>query len=396
MAVAAKKKGKRTVVLNMGPQHPATHGVLRVILELDGEIIVNAEPDIGYLHTGIEKLSEFHNYTQNITHYPRMDYLAPMNNELAYCLAVEKLIGLEVPKRARYIRVLMSELTRLNSHLIWLGTHALDIGAMTVFLYCFRERERILDMYEAIGGQRMMTTYFRIGGLAADIPDGFREMVTSFADDFPARLAEYEGLLTKNPIWLKRTQGIGKISAEEAVEFGLSGPVARASGVHWDIRKDTPYSSYEDFDFNAVFGTEGDVYERYLVRIEEMRQSLRIVRQAVDNMPDGDYSARDGKYVPPTRDRINASMEEVIHHFKIWTEGIKPPAGEAYAAVESGKGELGFYIVSDGSARAVRVKVRPPSFVNLSSLAKLCKGHLIADVVAIIGSLDIVLGEIDR
>ncbi len=388
------------IILNMGPQHPATHGVLRLALRVEGENIVECVPHIGYLHTGIEKLSEHHNWTQNITHFSRMDYLSPMNNEFAYCLAVEKLIrDLEVPKRAQYIRVLMSELTRIISHLVWLGTHALDIGAMSVFLYCFAEREKIIDLYEMIGGQRMMTSYIRIGGCAMDIPDGFEERVRAWAKDFPRNLEIYHNLLTKNPIWKERTVGVGYLDAETTINYGVSGPIARAAGIDWDLRRDNPYSSYEEFEFDVPVEDGCDVYSRYLVRMEEMRQSHRIVLQALDKIKDtepGTYISKNYKYAPPRREDINSSIEELIHHFKYWTDGIWVPPGEAYGYIEASKGELGFYCVSDGSAHPLRVKVRGPSFSNLSALPEMVKDHLIADVIAIIGSIDIVLGEVDR
>ncbi|OPX23835.1 MAG: hypothetical protein B1H03_00435 [Planctomycetales bacterium 4484_113] len=399
--IASSEMGPaRHITLNMGPQHPATHGVLRLALELDGENIVDCIPHIGYLHTGIEKLSEHHNWTQNVTHYGRMDYLSPMNNELAYCLAVERLIpDLEIPKRAQYIRVLMSELTRIISHLVWLGTHALDIGAMSVFMYCFAEREKILDLYEMVGGERMMTAYIRIGGCAADVPEGFEEAVQGWARDFQHNLDINHNLLTKNPIWKERTVGIGVLGREESINAGISGPLARAAGVDWDLRRDNPYSSYEEFDFDIPVETAGDVYSRYLVRMEEMVQAHRIVLQALEKIREtepGTHVSRNYKYVPPRREDIDASIEGLIHHFKYWTEGIPVPTGEAYGFIEASKGELGFYLVSDGSARPVRVKVRGPSFSNLSALPRMVQGHLIADVVAIIGSIDIVLGEVDR
>lgn len=390
----------KTIILNMGPQHPATHGVLRLALELEGERIVDCVPHIGYLHTGIEKLSEHHNWTQNVTHYSRMDYGAPMNNEFAYCLAVEKLIpDLDVPKRAQYIRVLMSELTRIISHLLWLATHALDIGAQSIFLYCFAEREKILDLYEMIGGQRMMTSYIRIGGCALDMPKEFPDAVRSWAKDFLQNVQIYEDILTKNPIWKERTVGVGVIDAETAKSYGVSGPIARGSGINWDLRKGASYSSYEEFDFDVPVFDGCDVYSRYLVRMEEMRQSYRIILQALDKIADtepGTYLSKNYKYAPPRREDINSSIEELIHHFKYWTEGIWVPPGEAYAYIEGSKGELGFFCVSDGSAHPVRVKVRGSSFSNLSAIAEMVKGHLVADVVAIIGSIDIILGEVDR
>ncbi|OGK09262.1 MAG: NADH dehydrogenase [Candidatus Riflebacteria bacterium RBG_13_59_9] len=389
----------RRIVLNMGPQHPATHGVLRLALELDGENIVKCVPHLGYLHTGIEKLSEVHNWTQNITHYPRMDYLSPMNNELAYCLAVEKLLGVEVPLRAQYVRVLMSELTRVISHLVWLGTHAMDVGAMTVFLYTFAEREKILEMYELIGGQRMMTSYMRIGGVKDDMPEDFPKAVRAWANDFAKQLGIYHGLLTKNPIWRQRTMGIGAMDRETSLSYGLSGPLARAAGVDWDLRRDNPYSSYEEFEFDIPVEQDGDVYSRYLVRMEEMVQAQRIALQALDKIAQtepGTHMREDYKMAPVPRNGINASIEELIHHFKYWTDGVWVPAGEAYGFIEASKGELGFFVVSDGGARPQRVKIRGPSFVNLSALPEMVQGHLIADVIAVIGSIDVVLGEVDR
>ncbi|NLX08926.1 MAG: NADH-quinone oxidoreductase subunit D [Chloroflexi bacterium] len=385
-----------TMVLNMGPQHPSTHGVLRVLLELDGETIVSCVPDVGYLHTGIEKNMEAKKYEQALVMTDRTDYLNNLGNNLVYCLAIEKLANLDVPPRAQYLRVLLAELTRINSHLVWLGTHALDIGAMSVFLYCFREREKILDIFEMISGQRMMTSYIRPGGVWRDVPPEFEPAVRAFIDDFPAKIDDYENLLTNNPLWLDRTEGVGFITAEDAIRYGCSGPVLRASGVNWDIRKALPYSSYEDFDFDVPLGQHGDVYDRYLCRIEEMRQSLRIVRQALDNLPDGPSRSNNRKYVPPPRSELGHSMEAVIHHFKLWTEGYRPPKGEVYVRVESPRGELGCFLASDGTPKPWRVHFRTPSFVQLSALPKLSDGHLIADLVGIIGSIDIVLGDCDR
>ena len=386
----------KVMTLNVGPQHPATHGVLRVQIDLDGETILRAEPIIGYLHTGIEKNMEAKTYTQAITMTDRMDYLAPMSNNLVYVLAVEKLMGVEVPLKAQYIRVLLTELTRINSHLVWLGTHATDIGAMTMLLYCFREREKILQIYEFVSGVRMMSSYFRIGGLAQDVPSGFDKRVKEILDTFPARFDEYEGLLTENKIWKNRTIGIGKISAEEAIKSGLSGPLLRASGVNWDIRKSDPYSSYDKFEFEVPLGQNGDTYDRYKCRVTELRQSLRIVRQALEGMPEGNYITTDRKVAPPSKDEVLKNMEQLIHHFKYWSEGIKPLVGDAYVSIESPKGEIGCYVVSDGSPKPYRVHFRPPSFINISALNKLVKGHMISDLIAIIGTTDIVLGEIDR
>jgi NADH-quinone oxidoreductase subunit D len=385
-----------TMVLNMGPQHPSTHGVLRLMLELDGEEVVNCVPDIGYLHTGIEKNMESKRYEQSIVMTDRMDYLNPMGNNLVYCLAMEKLIDLDVPPRAQVLRVLLAELTRINSHLVWLGTHALDIGAMSVFLYCFREREKVLDIFEMVSGQRMMSTYFRPGGLWRDVPEEFEPAVRDFIDYFPPRLDDYEKLLTANPIWLDRTQGIGFLSADDAIRLGCSGPVLRGSGVNWDIRKAIPYSGYENFEFDVPLGQHGDIYDRYLVRMEEMRQSLRIVQQALDNLPGGLFRSNNRKYVPPPRSELGTSMEAVIHHFKLWTEGFSPPAGEVYVRVESPRGELGCFLAGDGSPKPWRVHFRTPSFVHLSALPHMAKGYLIADLVGIIGTIDIVLGDCDR
>ena len=384
------------VILSMGPQHPSTHGVLRMVLELDGETVVRAMYDIGYLHTGFEKSFEDKTYSQGITLTDRMDYLSPLSNNLGFCLAVEKLLDIEIPVRAQWIRVLLTELTRIQSHLVWLGTHAIDLGAMSVLLYCFRERETILHIFEMVSGQRMMTSYFRIGGLALEPPLGWLKYVEKFVKAFPARLKEYEDLLTKNPIWLKRTVGIGTLTADEAIAWGLSGPSLRGSGVDYDIRKKEPYSSYEKFDFKVSTRPEGDVYARYLVRIEEMRQSLRIVQQAMDGIPEGPIKANAPHIVLPDRESMKTSIEALIYHFKIVTEGFHPPVGEVYQAVESPRGELGFYMVSDGSPKPFRCHVRAPSFANLQALPKMIEGRLIADVVACIGSIDIILGEVDR
>ena len=384
------------VILSMGPQHPSTHGVLRLVLELDGETVVRAMYDIGYLHTGFEKSFEDKTYSQGITLTDRMDYLSPLSNNLGFCLAVEKLLDIEIPARAQWIRVLLTELTRIQSHLVWLGTHAIDLGAMSVLLYCFRERETILHIFEMVSGQRMMTSYFRIGGLALEPPLGWLKLVEEFVKAFPARLEEYEGLLTKNPIWLKRTVGIGTLTADEATGWGLSGPSLRGSGVDYDIRKKEPYSSYEKFDFKVATRPEGDVYARYLVRIEEMRQSLGIVQQAMDGIPEGPIKANAPHIVLPDRESMKTSIEALIYHFKIVTEGFHPPVGEVYQAIEAPRGELGFYIVSDGSPKPFRCHVRAPSFANLQALPKMVEGRLIADVVACIGTIDIVLGEVDR
>ncbi len=385
------------MVLNMGPQHPSTHGVLRVILELDGEIVLKAKPVIGYLHTGIEKSCESKTYSQCITLTDRIDYLAPLSNNLGFCLAAEKLIGIDVPKRAQYIRVLLTELTRVSSHLVWLGTHAIDLGAMSVFLYCFREREEIMKIYEYVSGQRMMTSYFRIGGLALEPPPGWLDKVKRVIDAMPGHIDEYEDLLTENRIWIGRTKGIGMLSAENAIAIGASGPLLRASGVAYDVRKAFPYSSYDEFDFNVQTANGCDCYARYQVRVAEMRESLKIIRQAMDRIPaQGPFRAELPGIIPPSREEMKTSIEGLIYHFKIFTEGFAPPAGEVYQAIESPRGELGVFMASDGSPRPYRVKFRTPSFINLQSLPMLCEGRLIADVVACIGTTDIVLGEVDR
>ncbi|HKO03995.1 MAG TPA: NADH dehydrogenase (quinone) subunit D [Candidatus Acidoferrales bacterium] len=385
------------MVLNMGPQHPSTHGVLRVALELDGETVIRARPDIGYLHTGIEKSCEAKTYSQAITLTDRMDYLCPLSNNLGYCLAVEKLLGLEIPKRAQYVRVLLAELTRIASHLVWLGTHAIDLGAMTVFLYCFREREEVLKIFEMVAGQRMMTSYFRIGGLALEPPAGWLERVGAFVKSFPGHLAEYETLLTENRIWKMRTVGVGVISPEDAIAWGVSGPTLRAAGVAYDVRKFFPYSSYDEFEFVAPTRTESDCYARYLLRLEEMRQSLGIVKQAMAKVPaEGPIRTDAPGIVPPPREKMKTEMEALIYHFKIFTEGFSPPPGQVYQRIESPRGEMCCYVASDGSPKPFRVKFRAPSFVNLQALPLLCENRLVADVVACIGTLDIVLGEIDR
>ncbi|HVC82827.1 MAG TPA: NADH dehydrogenase (quinone) subunit D [Chloroflexota bacterium] len=384
------------MTVNMGPQHPSTHGVLRIILTLDGETVVDAVPDIGFLHTGIEKSIQWKRYEAALTCTDRMDYLSPLSNNLGYCLAVEKLLGLEIPPRATWLRVMLVELQRIASHLVWLGTHALDLGAMTVFLYCFREREMILDLFEELTGQRMMTSYIRFGGVELEVPDGWLDRVHAFIDPFPNRVDEYERLLTKNGIWKERLTGVGVISGQEAIEWGLNGPSLRGSGVARDLRRQEPYLVYDQLKFEVPVRTEGDCYARYLVRVAELRQTREIVVQCLKNLPGGPIRSDDRKVVPPPKDELANSMEAVIHHFKLLTEGLKPPIGEVYQAIESPRGELGFYLVSDGSNRPRRCHVRAPSFANLQALPRLCRGHLVADVVAIIGSIDIVLGEIDR
>jgi len=386
----------RTMILNMGPQHPSTHGVLRVLLEIDGETVVRLMPDIGYLHTGIEKTCEAKFYQQVVPLTDRIDYLCPMTNNLCYVLAVEKLLGLEIPPKAQWLRVLLNELTRINSHLVWLGTHAMDIGALTVFLYCFREREEVLRLFEAVSGQRMMTSYFRVGGVALEPPLGFFDRVRDFAGYFPEKVDEYENLLTGNPIWLMRTKGVAKMTAEDAIALGATGPTLRGSGVDIDLRRDMSYSSYEKFQFKVPVAQEGDVFARYMCRVQELRESTEIVRQALDGMPEGPIKANAPHVVLPDREKMKTQMESLIYHFKIITEGFAVPAGEVYQAVESPRGEMGYYIVSDGTAKPYRVHMRSACFANLQTLSKMCEGHLLADVVAAIGSIDIVLGEIDR
>ena len=384
------------MILNMGPQHPSTHGVLRLILEIDGENVVRMMPDIGYLHTGIEKTCEAKFYQQVVPLTDRIDYLCPLTNNLCYALAVEKLLGLEIPPKAQWLRVLLNELTRINSHLVWLGTHALDIGAMTVFLYCFREREEILKIFEMVSGQRMMTSYFRVGGIALEPPLGFFDRVRDFASYFPEKVDEYENLLTGNPIWLMRTKGVAVMSADDAIAMGATGPTLRGSGVDLDLRRDMPYSGYENFKFKVPVSQDGDVFARYMCRVQELRESTVIVTQALDGMPEGPIKADAPKVVLPNREKMKTQMEALIYHFKIITEGFSVPAGEVYQAVESPRGEMGYYIVSDGTAKPYRVHMRAACFANLQTLAKMCEGRLLADVVAAIGSIDIVLGEIDR
>lgn len=385
-----------TMVLNMGPQHPSTHGVLRLLLELDGERVVTCIPDIGFLHTGIEKSMESKRYEQALVMTDRMDYLNNLGNNLCYVLAVEKLVELDVPERAQTIRVLMTELQRISSHLIFIATHALDLGALSVFLYCFRERELILDIFELCSGARMMTSYFRPGGLWRDVPPGFEDAVRQFIRVFPPRIKQYEDLLTKNPLYMRRTQGIGAISTEQALHWGVTGPALRATGLAFDLRVATPYSGYENYDFEIPVGSRGDTYDRYIVRVREMQQSLRIVEQALDRLRPGAFRSDNRKFVPPPRSELGSSMEALIHHFKLWTEGFSAPAGMVYQAVESPRGELGCQLVSDGSNKPYRVHFQTPSLTNLQVLPVLCANHLVADVVAIISSVDPVLGDADR
>ena len=390
------ERDKDTMTLNMGPQHPSTHGVFRLILEMDGEVISSAEPDIGYLHTGIEKSAEHKRYAHIIPMTDRLDYLNPPGNNLAFCLSVEKLLEIDSPPRGDYLRVIMAELSRIGSHLLWLATHALDIGAMTVFLYCWREREKILDLNEIVSGVRMMTSYIRIGGVAFDSTPEWIKGINEFVNDFPSRVDEYEKLLTRNPIWLDRTQGVGVVTREDAINYSMSGPVLRGSGVDFDFRKKRPYSRYDEFKFDVAIQPNGDIYDRYLVRIEEMRQSREIVKQAVANLPDGPYKVEDSKVSLPPRDTLHTSMEALIHHFKLVSEGVNVPAGETYVPTEGARGEVGFYIVSDGSNIPLRVKLRAPSFMVIPGMCKMMEGMFIADAVAMIGSVDIVMGEVDR
>jgi NADH-quinone oxidoreductase subunit D len=386
------------MTINMGPQHPSTHGVLRLILTIEGETVVKAVPDIGFLHTGIEKTAEAKTYHQALVLTDRMDYTTPLNNNLAYSLAVEKLLGIEdeINDKIKYVRVILAELQRISSHLVFLGSSALDLGAQSVFLYCFREREVILDIFEYISGVRMMTSYICPGGLQAEVPAGFDAKVRSFLDYFPPHLQEYHDLLTNNPLWLERTKNVCILTKEDAIAYGTSGPVLRGSGFVWDIRKVFPYSGYEKFDFDIPIGTNGDVYDRYMVRMLEMEESLKIIRQALDGMPSGYYRVDNKKVAPPPKWQITGSMEALIHHFKLFTEGYRPPKGEVFVRTESGKGELAFYMVSDGSAKPYRMHLRGPSFANLQALPRMVEGSFLSDVVAAIGSLDIVLGEVDR
>lgn len=386
----------RRMTLNMGPQHPSTHGVLRILLELDGETILKAQPDLGYLHTGIEKQAEALNWHQVTTLTDRMDYLSNMANNLAYALSVEKLLDLEIPPKAQWLRVMLTELSRINSHCVWLGTHALDLGAMTVFFYTFREREDILRLFEMFSGQRLMTSYIRIGGVALEPPRGWEQAVGKFIRELDSKIDQYEDLLNANPIFLKRVQGVGVLPLEKLLEYGVTGPMIRAAGLQWDIRKSEPYSSYEKFDFEVPVYQESDVWARYRVRLEEMRQSRRIVQQAMDGMPEGRWVAEAPKAVLPDREKMKTQMEALIYHFKIVTEGVRVPAGEAYVPVESPRGEIGFYVVSDGTSKPYRVFMRTPSFGNLQSLVPLFEGSLVADCIASLGSMDFVLGDVDR
>ncbi|MDF1553263.1 MAG: NADH dehydrogenase (quinone) subunit D [Deferrisomatales bacterium] len=388
----------RNMIVNMGPQHPATHGVLRVVLELDGETVVRAVPHLGHLHRGLEKLAETKTYHQALTLTDRMDYVGALLNNLGYILTVEKLLDIEdrIPERATVLRVCLCELQRIAGHLLWLASHALDLGAMTVLFYAFREREQVLDLLEDVHGARLTPSYIRVGGLAQDVPDVFFEKARAFIKTFPARIDEYERLLTNNPIWRRRTEGIGVLSQADCIQYSLTGPVLRAAGVEWDLRKKQPYCGYETYDFVVPTGTVGDVFERYQVRLMEMRQSVRIAEQALDRLPDGPVMLNDPHFCPPPKQDVHQNIDALIRHFKLMSSGFKAPTGDVYMSVEATKGELGFYLVSDGSEKPWRFRVRPPCFINLASLEDMVRGRMVADVVAVIGSLDIVLGEIDR
>jgi NADH-quinone oxidoreductase subunit D len=391
MAITTKE-----ITVNMGPQHPSTHGVLRLILELDGEVVVSCTPHIGFLHRGSEKLAENLTYQQIVPLTDRFDYLSCGNNNLAYAMAVEKLMGIEVPERADYLRTLVAELSRLSSHLLWLATHALDIGAMTVCLYCLREREEILGLFEFLTGARLTVSYINIGGVRRDASPEFLRRCKDLMEIMPARIDDYNTLIMENRIWLGRTKNIGVIPYEEAIDWGLTGGSLRGSGVDYDLRKAIPYSAYDRMKFDVPLGEKGDVYDRYIVRVEEMRQSVSIIKQCIAHMPDGPYKADIPTVVLPKKDRVMADIETLVHHFVLVSKGFEVPKGEVYVGCEVPKGELGFYIVSDGSAKPVRMKVRSPSFVNLQCLPRMAEGHMIADIVSCIGSIDIVLGEVDR
>jgi NADH-quinone oxidoreductase subunit D len=392
----ANPAAPRRMTLNMGPQHPSTHGVLRIVLELEGETIRSAAPDIGFLHTGIEKQCEALTWAKALTLTDRVDYLANLSNNLVYCLTVEKLLQIEIPERAQWLRVMMTEFSRLNSHLVWLGTHALDIGAMSIFFYCFREREEILRILEMFSGQRMMTSYIRIGGVALEPPRGWEKAVGKFIRGFPSKVDEYENLLDSNPIWGIRTRGVGFISLEDMLDLGVTGPMLRGAGLALDCRKTAPYSSYDKFNFNVATQTGNDVYSRYRVRLQEMRESAKIITQALEGMPAGPYQADAPHVVLPDREKMKTQMEALIYHFKIVTEGFRVPAGEVYQCIESPRGEIGYYIVSDGTSKPYRVYMRTPSFANLMALPVMLKDTLIADSIASLGSMDFVLGDTDR
>ncbi len=389
---------RENMIINMGPHHPSTHGVLRLVVELDGETVVNVDPDLGYLHSGFEKTGENKRYKDFVYYTDRMDYLSAMSNNLGYCVTVEKLLGIDIPQRAQMLRVMMAELQRVASHLFWLSTHALDVSGtgMALLMYATRERERILDLFEMACGARLTVGYMRIGGVSRDIPPAFIGHLEEFLLAMPARINEYESMLTHGPLWEERLRGIGKLTRDEVINMGLTGPMLRGSGVDWDLRRDAPYSGYENYDFKVPVFTEGDSYARYLVRMEEMRQSLRIIRQTIDNLPDGPYRVEDRKVTPPPRAELDVSMEALIHHFKLMTEGFQVPPGMFYHGIESSKGELGFFVYSDGSAKPYRLHVRGPSFNNLYAVSKMSQGAMLSDIVTNIGSIDIVLGEVDR
>src|SRR5919205_4287429 len=384
------------MLINIGPQHPATHGVLRLVLELDGETVLRCIPHIGYLHCGFEKIGEYRQYNQVIPWTDREDYLNSIGNNVAFAIGAERLFGIEVPPRCTVLRVIAMELSRIISHLVWLGTTCIDIGAFTPFLWSFQERENVYDLLESWVGARLTTSATRVGGMAADVPDGWVDQLRHFISTFPKTVDEVDRLLTKNAIWVGRTVGLGAMTAEEAINYGLSGPMIRASGVAYDVRKDFPYLEYETYDFDVPVGTNGDVYDRYLVRMEELRQSVRILEQAMDRLPDGPINIDDSRLILPPKSKATSDMESMIHHFKQVMEGPRPSIGEAYVAVESPKGEKGYYMVSDGTSKPVRWRIRPPSFVNLSAIPRMVEGHLLSDVIAINASIDIVMGEIDR
>ncbi len=384
------------MIINLGPQHPSTHGVLRLVAELDGEVVRDIHPVIGYLHTGIEKQCENKTYWQGITLVTRMDYLSPFFNIHAYTMSVEKLLDMEVPARAQWLRVMISELNRIASHLVWLGTSGLELGAISIFFYAYRERDRALDLFEMISGERMNHRYFQVGGCADDMPPGFEKLLRQFVTEMPSRIDEYEGLLSQNPIWLERTRGVGTLPPDQLIDLGITGPALRAAGVDLDLRKARPYSGYEHFDFNVPVGTNGDAYDRYLVRLREMRESVRIIEQCLDGMPEGSHIADNRKVVLPPRGELATSMEALIHHFKLVTEGFTVPEGEAYSAVECPRGELGCYVVADGGPKPVRVHMRDPSFVNLQALRPMSKNAYLADLIVMIGSMDNVMGGVDR
>ncbi len=388
----------QTMIINMGPQHPSTHGVLRLMLELQGETVLRCKPIIGYLHTGMEKTGEELTFLQGGTNVTRMDYLSPLNNELVFSMAVEKLLGIEndIPERAVWMRMLLSELNRMSSHLLFLATNGMDIGAVSMMLYGWREREEVLRFFQKVTGLRMNHNFIRPGGLAADLPAGWRDDVLSILEMLPPRLAEYDILMTDQPIWRERLQGVGVITADEALALGTSGPILRSTGVAWDLRRDQPYLRYDEVEFDVIVGTYGDAFDRYAIRLNEIRESIRIVYQILDHMPLGDYRIQNKKVTPPPRARIDESMEALIHHFKIFTEGFKVPEGEVYVGIESPRGEIGCYIVSDGGPKPYRIHMRAPSFVNIQALPHMMRGGLVADAVAVISSVDPVLGEVDR